>query len=416
MKNRKFLAGLLALILVCCFFTTTAAADKNENTETVKTEAAAVEETETAAEEPEEPEVQETDAEEPEIIEEDENSAEPVVVSEGETVYNNGEVVFNNGGTVYNNGGEVYNNAGIVYNNLGIVYNNGGTVYNNNGTVYANDGEIYTNGGEIINPKLIGDLVVEVSESADTYAVIAGLTVNDDGEVILDEEVGIITVEAKPGFELTLVDCDCGVVEEEDGVYTISEITESCVLTVEARVEAPVLSLESGTYAEKHKLTIETVEGAEIHYTLDGTDPDENSPVYKPMSISDSTVIKAVAVVDGAENSEIVVGEYAYVSITAPKFDSQEEKYEQPDEKGIVFQNKGDVDAVIESIEISGDAADSFVLSTEDGGTVEAGSTDDSTWTLCPVAGLKAGTYKATVVITFDSGETVELAVSFRVK
>ncbi len=48
-------------------------------------------------------------------------------------------------------------------------------------------------------------------------------------------------------------------------------------------------------------------QGAKIHYTLDGSDPDEKSPVFgEPFRINDEVVISAVAFKDGVRNSELM--------------------------------------------------------------------------------------------------------------
>lgn len=415
--NKKFLAAILALCLVSCLFTTNALAEKGSKTEPVEKTEAAEEVKEPEAEEAEEPETAEEMPEEAEEAEEVEE-AEPVYVLEDEVYYNNGGLVFNNGGIVYNNGGEVYNNGGTVYNNLGVVYNNGGTVYNNNGKVFANDGTVFTNGGEVIDALPAGDPVIEVTENADVYAEIMGLVEDEDGMFVLEnEEEPVVTVSAKPGFEITGLDCDAGIVEEDDGIYTISEIDRSCTLTIEGRLAAPSLSLESGTYSEKQKLTIEAAEGAEIYYTLNGKEPSKDSSVYEgTLSVSKSTIVKAVAVMNGVESSAVSTGEYAFVEITAPKFSSVEEGYEEVEAAAFVIENKGKVNAVIESVELSGDDVKSFIFENEDGASVEAESVDDTTWTIQPKEGLKEGTYKVTVIFTFDSGDTLEFTVSFRVK
>ena len=69
----------------------------------------------------------------------------------------------------------------------------------------------------------------------------------------------------------------------------------------------------------------------------------------------------------------------------------------------------GTVDAVIQSVALGGEDADSFNLSSGQGLRLKAGQADDSTWTLRPIRDLKAGTYKASVIFTLDTGETVEL-------
>ncbi len=79
------------------------------------------------------------------------------------------------------------------------------------------------------------------------------------------------------------------------------------------QVTAPVISPESGTVFSRSlivSITCET-EGAEIHYTIDGSDPTAESPVYYGAFYIDSTrTIKAVAMCDGMADSEIVTAEY----------------------------------------------------------------------------------------------------------
>ena len=58
-------------------------------------------------------------------------------------------------------------------------------------------------------------------------------------------------------------------------------------------------------------------EGATIHYTTDGTDPTEGSPVYRRFRVSERTTVKAVAVKDGL-CSEVAVAEYALGQCEVP--------------------------------------------------------------------------------------------------
>ena len=51
-------------------------------------------------------------------------------------------------------------------------------------------------------------------------------------------------------------------------------------------------------------------EGATIHYTTDGTEPTEDSPVYRRFRITERTTVKAVAIKNGVA-SEVAVVEYA---------------------------------------------------------------------------------------------------------
>jgi len=76
------------------------------------------------------------------------------------------------------------------------------------------------------------------------------------------------------------------------------------------KVSTPQFGLAAGTYTEDKTVTITSaISDAVIHYTTDGSDPDENSAVYSaPVTVSgDGTtlVLKAIAVKEGMENSTI---------------------------------------------------------------------------------------------------------------
>ena len=73
-------------------------------------------------------------------------------------------------------------------------------------------------------------------------------------------------------------------------------------------VANPTFSPTEGTYYEAQEVTITcATEEASIFYTLDGTDPTENSPIYTdPISITETTTVKAFATKEGYLNSGIV--------------------------------------------------------------------------------------------------------------
>ena len=76
-------------------------------------------------------------------------------------------------------------------------------------------------------------------------------------------------------------------------------------------IAVPTFSPAGGTYSEAQKVTIScATEGATIYYTLDGTEPDDDSDVYElPITIEETTTIKAIAV-KGEESSGIVSATY----------------------------------------------------------------------------------------------------------
>ena len=77
-------------------------------------------------------------------------------------------------------------------------------------------------------------------------------------------------------------------------------------------VATPTFSPAAGTYYEAQNVTIGcTTDGATIHYTLDGTDPTTASATYStPIAISQTTIVKAMAVKSGMNNSSIASATY----------------------------------------------------------------------------------------------------------
>lgn len=74
-------------------------------------------------------------------------------------------------------------------------------------------------------------------------------------------------------------------------------------------VPAPYTEAQGFLFQEKLDVEINVnMEGAEIHFTLDGSEPDEESPVYeKPFTIYESCVIKAKAFKEGMLPSRTMV-------------------------------------------------------------------------------------------------------------
>ena len=109
--------------------------------------------------------------------------------------------------------------------------------------------------------------------------------------------------------------------ENLDGTYymdsSIEQITQWSDGTISfnfrgvSNVSKPTFSPAAGRYAEAQTVTISCeTEGATIYYTLDGTTPTASSTAYsEPLTISQTTTIKAVAVKDG-EESEVATAKY----------------------------------------------------------------------------------------------------------
>lgn len=77
-------------------------------------------------------------------------------------------------------------------------------------------------------------------------------------------------------------------------------------------IAAPQILAESSLFADSLEVSIETEEGCEIHYTVDGTAPTTQSPLYTdPFLVSTTTTVKAIAVRDG-ETSSIATRTFTY--------------------------------------------------------------------------------------------------------
>ncbi|MDY6437104.1 MAG: chitobiase/beta-hexosaminidase C-terminal domain-containing protein [Bacteroidales bacterium] len=78
---------------------------------------------------------------------------------------------------------------------------------------------------------------------------------------------------------------------------------------------SPTFSPEGGTYYEVQTVAIAcATTDATIYYTLDGTEPDQNSAVYsEPITVAESMTIKAIAMMEGYENSNVATAEYIII-------------------------------------------------------------------------------------------------------
>jgi hypothetical protein len=88
--------------------------------------------------------------------------------------------------------------------------------------------------------------------------------------------------------------------------------TATCFVEVTGTVQPPVFSPPAGTYEDEVFVEISTdPEDATIHYTLDGSDPDQNSPVYvNPIHLNETTLVKAIAYKEQWEASSITEADY----------------------------------------------------------------------------------------------------------
>ena len=189
----------------------------------------------------------------------------------------------------------------------------------------------------------------------------------------------------------------------------------------------PIFSLAPGTYVGPQQVSLfTTTQDATIMYTTDGRDPVVyGNPYTGPITVSESTTIKAYAYLSSSPTQSryfSVPAEAAYtiippsytLELTAPQFDEAAAGYAQPEPKPLAFVSAGNSDATITSVGFL-EGGDAFILNKTDGATIAAGSTDDTTYTVQPAAGLEPGTYRAIVAAAYDGGETAAAELSFTV-
>lgn len=146
----------------------------------------------------------------------------------------------------------------------------------------------------------------------------------------------VMTTSTSPSVKYTVDGGAATSVSASSNTYTVSGISATTSLMIQnvnttntqlriktieitytaaaaTKCEAPTFSVEEGTFYDA-SIEVElacTTEGAAIHYTLDGTAPTASSTLYEnAIEISETTTIKAIAVKDGLDNSDVASATY----------------------------------------------------------------------------------------------------------
>lgn len=146
-------------------------------------------------------------------------------------------------------------------------------------------------------------------------------------------------------------------------------------------LSAPKASLSEGTYQGIRRITLETgTEGADIYYTMDGTEPTVESTKYAgAITISETCTIKAITVKDDVLMSDVMSVKYTMAPTGGGSGASQPEAYSLSfvSENGTVNTDSGYYEAGSE-IDISATPAENYVFvkwESNNGGTfVDANS------------------------------------------
>ncbi len=162
--------------------------------------------------------------------------------------------------------------------------------------------------------KVLNGTLVEGGKATDK--TIAAFKAGDTVTVAATDE-NIIGWESSPA---DLVQSDC---KERTVSFTMpSKDVDIAAILQDAVVQKPTASIEGGSYVgtQTVELASET-EGATIRYTTDGSEPDENSPLYQdPIEVAHSLTIKAKAYHENMKDSD--TAEFAYVISHTVTFDT----------------------------------------------------------------------------------------------
>ena len=205
--------------------------------------------------------------------------------------------------------------------------------------------------------------------------------------------------------------------------------SEAVEFTIPARPQAPEnLTPTNETYAGENDGKISGVNDT-MEYRKDGESTWTSCPeggsienlapgtYYVRYKAKDGEGVTDKAFASDEKQVEIKagIGRTYTLAVTAPTFESVRTGYTQPDAQPITITSTGNTAATISSVTLSGDV-DAFTLNRTDGTTIAAGTTDNTSYTIQPVAGLSAGTYTATITVTYNDGATVTAQVSFTVE
>jgi len=153
------------------------------------------------------------------------------------------------------------------------------------------------------------------------YDVLYGSTATVDGTITATKYILIgATVKASDSWsEITL-----------NGYYSFSGASPTCYVYVKApalRAETPAASPAGGAVAAGTTVTLTTAtSGAEIRYTLDGTEPSASGELYSgPITVTAAVTIKAVAIKSGLSDSAVMTE--SYTILTPPAADADDTVY-----------------------------------------------------------------------------------------
>jgi len=193
---------------------------------------------------------------------------------------------------------------------------------NNNGSPFS----CYASGQLDVYLYKAGEVPTPPTPTYYTVSIAEGITNGtisvDTASYLVGGETITVTADAASGYELTAltytyagVATPINILETMQFVMPNADVTVNATFTELAHVANPTFTPAAGSFIQAQQVTIAcATEGATIHYTLDGTDPTANSPVYaEAIVVSATTTVKAMAVKEGMNNSNVTSATYTII-------------------------------------------------------------------------------------------------------
>ncbi len=196
--------------------------------------------------------------------------------------------------------------------------------------------------GNTITPEVMTIADINASDNQGWLVKIEDATVTEiDGKnTTIAQGENTIVVRGISGVEIAVNDVIT--LTGNIGCYNVAQIANPTDVAV--KVAAPTFNPESGEVVAGSPVTISTTtEDATIYYTIDGTEPTTESTAYaEPITISEATTIKAIAVKEGMTNSTVATATYTIaLPVATPTFTPAAGTYDSAQEVTISCETGG---------------------------------------------------------------------------
>lgn len=196
--------------------------------------------------------------------------------------------------------------------------NNGGTAptYNTNNS----DARVYAKGSVTVTaPTGVKMTKIVFTLSSQGQARLGGITASTG--TIKTQAKGDLTVEwSGEASSVTFTVGDKAIYSNNTGnaqQFCFNKVTITTGSST--KVATPIFTPAAGAVVAGTKVSISSTEGATIYYTTDGTTPTALSTAYSaPIAIEKAMTIKAIAVKEGLENSEVATAAYTITQAPQP--------------------------------------------------------------------------------------------------